>query len=74
MTRSEKMVYAISKGTIHLTSELVYCIFLVDVLFILGLTANLLSVALCMRRGGKIDTLRNMIVVIRNGIPHCYTH
>ena len=51
-----------------------YRIMLVDVLFVPGPTANLLSIAVCMRRGGKFETLRNMIVVSQNGIPHFYAH
>ena len=74
MNGSDKMVYAISKGTIHLTSLLGYRIMLVDVLFVPGLTSNLLSVAVCMRRGVKIETIRNMIVISQNGIPHFYGH
>ena len=41
-------------NAIHLTSERGYRIMLVDVLFVPGLAANLLSVAVCMRRGGKM--------------------
>ena len=74
MTGSNKMVYAVGKGTIHLTSELNYRIKLDDVLYVPGLTVNLMSVAACMRRGGKTETLRNMIVVSQYVIPHFYAH
>ena len=74
MTSCDKAVYAIGKGTIHVSSELGYRIMLVDVLFVPGLIPNLLSLAVCMWRGGKIETFRNMIVVPQNAIPHFHAH
>ena len=74
MTGSDKVVYAIGQGTIQLTSELNYNINLKHVLFVPGLAANLLSVAVMMRNGGKIETVDNMIVASQTGIPHFYAY
>ena len=61
MTDSYKMVYAIGKGTIHVTYELGHCITLVDVLFDRGNTTSLLSIAVFMRRGGSFESLHNIM-------------